>query len=129
MRWIKPNLRGSLFSLLGSTTHGSEAVLNNRIDRIRQSMLDCLGDAGTHRYPQLVRKIRFSADPLALWYARGDLMGALAALHGEAVARAHMGHLTPLFNGLLPEGMTARVPAPAHAAVRSTGARPPARLL
>lgn len=116
MRWIKPNLRGSLFSLLGSAIPTSETMLQTRVERIRQSMLDCLGDAGTHHHPQLVRKIQFAADPLALWYARGDLMAALAGLHGEAVARVHMGHLTPLFNGILPDSMTARTPAP----VRST---------
>ncbi len=119
MRWLKPNLLCSIFSLLGSADPAAAQTMQLRVERIRQSMLDCLGDSGTHLFPQLVRKIRFATDALGLWYARGDLMGALASLHGEAVARAHMGHLTPLFNGLLPASMTARTPAPArHAATR-----------
>lgn len=112
MRWIKPNLRSSLFALLGGVAPPTDAVQSTRVARIRQSMRDCLGDAGAIRFPQLTRKISFADDPLALWYARSDLMGALCALHGEAVARAHLGHLTLLFEGLVPKSMTARIPEP-----------------
>ena len=112
MRWIKPNLRSSLFALLGGVASPTDTVQSTRVVRIRQSMLDCLGDAGATRYPQLVRKISYADDPLALWYARSDLMGALSVLHGEAVARAHLGHLTLLFDGLVPKSMTTRTPEP-----------------
>ena len=111
MRWLKPNLRSSLFALLGGTSPPADTdnvQSSSRVARIRQSMRDCLGNSGAIRFPQLVRKISFTSDPLALWYARSDLMGALCALHGEAVARAHLAHLTHLFEGLVPRSMTAR---------------------
>ncbi len=112
MRWIKPNLRSSFFALLGGAAPPTNTLQPNRVARIRQSMRDCLGDAGAIRFPQLTRKISFTEDPLALWHARSDLMAALCDLHGEAVARAHLGHLTLLFEGLVPRSMTTRIAKP-----------------
>lgn len=112
MRWFKPNLRSSLFALLAGATPPDEQAHCARVPRIRQSMLDCLGESGAIRFPMLIRKINCMDDPLALWYARSDLMGALCVLHGEAVARAHMTHLTHLFEGLVPRSMTARTLEP-----------------
>ena len=56
----------------------------------------------------MARRIRFGGDALALWYARADLMGALAGLHGEQVARTRMVSLSVLFEGTLPKGMMSR---------------------
>ncbi|MFD0667387.1 hypothetical protein ACT80S_06690 [Ramlibacter sp. MAHUQ-53] len=108
MRWLKPNLRSSLYALLG---HGSEPSADHvhlALDRIRDAMLELLGEDGQAAYPAFVRRVRFAADPQALWFARSDLMGALAALHGEARARQQLESVTAMFTGLLPASLEPR---------------------
>lgn len=111
MRWLKPNIRNSLFGLLGQRPAPSDSVLENGTEDIRESMLAVLGDAGSRQFPQVTRRIRYAADIQALWYLRGDLMGALAGLHGEATAREKIASITAQFQGLLPKGLTSR-PSP-----------------
>jgi len=109
MRWIKPSLRSSVYSLLGGQPEpASESVLENRTEDIRQAMLDAIGETGVKRFPQISRRIRFASDVQALWYLRGDLMAALAAMQGEATARERINSLTSMFRGLLPGGMASR---------------------
>jgi hypothetical protein len=74
-------------------------------------MLAVLGDAGLKHFPQITRRIRYANDVQALWYLRGDLMGALAAMHGEVVAREKLASITDMFQGLLPGGLHSR-PSP-----------------
>jgi hypothetical protein len=69
-------------------------------------MLEALGHDGFRSYPYLGRKLRFAEDVQTLWYARSELMAALASLHGEARARQELERLTRLFHGLLPPGLT-----------------------
>ena len=56
----------------------------------------------------MVRRVFHSKDAQALWYARAELMAALADLHGERVAHQRMAALSPMFDGLLPKSLTAR---------------------
>jgi len=70
-----------------------------------------LGEDGPTRFPQIIRRIRYADDIQALWYLRGDLMAALAALHGEAAARQRVASITDQFQGLLPRGQMSR-PSP-----------------
>jgi hypothetical protein len=99
MRWLKPNLRSSIYGLLGSPIAPSE------------SMLALLGEAGLKHFPQITRRIRYASDVQALWYLRGDLMAALASIHGEMAARQRIASVTQMFNGLLPGSLTSR-PSP-----------------
>lgn len=110
MRWLKPGLR-SIYGLLGNPPAPSDSVLEDGTEDIRELMLDALGDAGTRHFPQVTRRIRYAADIHALWYLRGDLMAALASMHGEKVARQKIASITAQFQGLLPGGMTSR-PSP-----------------
>lgn len=80
----------------------------HRVEDIRVAMLDMLGELGEQSYPQVARRIRYGGDALALWYARADLMAALAGLHGEQLARTRMVSLLVLFEGTLPKGMASR---------------------
>ncbi|WP_048441966.1 hypothetical protein [Caenimonas sp. SL110] len=111
MRWLKPNLRSSIYGLLGNPVKPSESILENGTEDIRESMLAALGDQGSKDFPQITRRIRYANDIQALWYLRGDLMAALASIHGERVARERVASLTAQFQGLLPGGLASR-PSP-----------------
>lgn len=110
MRWLKP-VRNSIYGLLGHSTVPSESTLETGTEDIREAMLGLLGDAGSKTFPHVTRRIRYANDIQALWYLRGDLMAALAAMYGEAGARERMQTVTQLFQGLLPGSMTSR-PSP-----------------
>ncbi len=107
MNWFGPSLRNSLYGLLG---HGepSESTLGDRIEDIREAMLELLPDDELRRFPQVTRRIRYAGDVQALWYLRGDLMAILAGEHGEAEARRRIGDLTRMFRGLMPRSMVSR---------------------
>jgi hypothetical protein len=111
MRWLKPNLRSSIYGLLGNPVTPSDSVLESGTEDIRESMLAILGDTGAKHFPQITRRIRYANDVQALWYLRGDLMAALAAMHGEMAAREKVASITAQFQGLLPSGLTSR-PSP-----------------
>ena len=85
MRTWKPTIQ-SLFGLLGGA-HRQPRDLDDAIGVIQEAMLEALGDAGMKRYTAVTRRIQYAPDLQALWYLRGDLMAALAALHGEGNAR------------------------------------------
>ena len=108
MRWLKPNLRSSIYSLLGNPLPPSESILRVGVEEIRESMLMVLGDDGPTNYPQIVRRVRYANDVQVLWYLRGELMATLAATHGEMVAREKIRSITPMFHGLLPNGLSSR---------------------
>ena len=111
MRWFKHNLRSSIYGLLGNPVSPSESTLEISSEEIRDSMLSVLGEAGQKSYPHVTRRIRFASDIHALWYLRGDLMAALAALHSESVAREKVSSISHMFQGLLPSGLNSR-PSP-----------------
>ena len=111
MRWLKPNLRSSIYGLLGNPLPPSESILENGVEDIRESMLVILGESGAKQFTQVTRRIRYAGDVQALWYLRGDLMAALAAMHGEAAAREKIASITAQFQGLLPGGLSSR-PSP-----------------
>jgi hypothetical protein len=108
MRWLKPNLRSSIYGLLGNPVAPSDSILESGTEDIRESMLLVLGETGTTDFPQVTRRIRYANDVQALWYLRGDLMAALAAMHGEAAAREKISTLTGQFQGLLPNNLGSR---------------------
>jgi hypothetical protein len=111
MRWLKPNLRSTIYSFLGNPPAPSESTLESGTEDIRESMLVVLGDAGPKHFPQITRRIRYANDIQALWYLRGDLMAALAAVHGEMAAREKVASVTAQFRGLLPGALHSR-PSP-----------------
>ena len=111
MRWLKPNLRSSIYGLLGNPVTPSESILENGTEDIRELMLQALGETGPKQFPQITRRIRYANDIQALWYLRGDLMAALASMHGEMAAREKIASITASFQGLLPGGLHSR-PSP-----------------
>ena len=111
MRWLKPNLRSSIYGLLGNPVTPSESALETGTEDIRESMLALLGESGPKQFPAITRRIRYANDIQALWYLRGDLMGALASMHGEQVARKKIASVTQMFQGLMPNSLNSR-PSP-----------------
>ena len=103
MRWLKPNLR-SIYGLLGQAGPMAPPALAIRVEEVRQAMLDALavGDL-SETQPQIVRRIFYAQDIQTLWYARSDVMTALAGELGEAIAQEKIAALTRLFDGLLSE--------------------------
>jgi hypothetical protein len=110
MRWLKSPLE-SIYGLLGHPTVPTDSILDSAVEDIRESMLELLGETGAQRFPQVTRRIRYAGDIQGLWYLRGDLMGSLASLHGEVVARERVQAITEQFQGLLPGSLTSR-PSP-----------------
>ena len=109
MRTWKPTLQ-SLYGLLGGAARSTEE-LDDAIGDIQESMLAALGQAGAKRFPIVVRRIQYANDLQALWYLRGDLMAALAGIHGELYARDIIQDISEQFQGLLPRGLSTR-PSP-----------------
>ncbi|CAN5527691.1 hypothetical protein BH11PSE7_BH11PSE7_10580 [soil metagenome] len=104
-------LRSSLFAMLHGTTATHPRIeREERMETIRAHMMDSIG-LRINEYPQLARRIRHAPDIQVLWYLRGDLMGMLAAEHGETEARRKVAALTRMFEGLLPRGLKSR-PSP-----------------
>jgi hypothetical protein len=110
MRWFKPNIRSSLYGLLGNAGP-SDSRMDGAADAIREEMLGLLDACGAKQFPHLVRRIRYAEDLQALWYLRGDLMAALAASRSESRAREMIDSITAQFQGLLPRGLSSR-PSP-----------------
>lgn len=111
MRWFKGSIRTSIYGMVGSPALPTESVLETRTEDIREAMLALFGEGGTRQFPNVARRIRHADDIQALWYLRGDLMAALAALEDEQVARQKVQRITDMFHGLLPGNLTSR-PSP-----------------
>lgn len=107
MRWITTQMFATLYERL-VTRKPDPGQVQLRLEDIRAAMLGMLGDEGAQRYPQLARRIEFCADEMALWYARSELMAALADLYDEETAHRRLTRQSAMFKGLLPKGMMGR---------------------
>ncbi len=105
MRTRKLSLKSTFFNLLGYGSATKDGPTPLQLEQLRLAMLALLGDAGAAAHPRVARKLRFADDVLTLWYARSELMAALADQLGEARARQEMERLGDRFAGLLPAGM------------------------
>ncbi len=111
MRWFKPNLRSSLYGLLGPPFASSQSADKARTDEIRERMLDLLGANGAVFFPHTAQRLQHAPDVHDLWHLRPNLMAALAAIHGEEAARLQVASVTGMFDGFLPRGLKPR-PSP-----------------
>ena len=78
------------------------------LEDIREAMLDGLGVTGTVAVSKLELRITYATDLHDLWYLRGDIMAAIAAVDGEAIARQKLNQISGMFSGLLPKALTSR---------------------
>lgn len=111
MRWNASNLVSGMQSLLGGLSSHDSNRSQLAIDDIRQAMLESMGEPASEAYPVVQLRITYANDLQDLWYLRGDVMAAIAAVHGEAIARHKLSHISELFRGLLPRGLASR-PSP-----------------
>src|SRR6185369_5993603 len=86
----------------------SQSVVEDKVEDIREAMLDLLGESGTKLFPQTTRRLRFAPALTDLWHLRPNLMAALVAIHGEDEARLRTANITLMFDGLLPRGLKSR---------------------
>ena len=100
MRWAKTSLRNSFF---GWKADKPVAESNDDLEAIRNAMLQALMQAHGAHHAGIERRVLFARDIDELWYARPDLMTALAASRGESLARQTLTEITLLFETRLPE--------------------------
>jgi len=78
------------------------------MNEIRQAMLDHLDD---RLHMSVQSRLIHAVDLQDLWYLRGDVMAAIASVSGESVARRKLSHISDMFKGHLPKGLSSR-PSP-----------------
>ena len=118
-------IRSGLLALLHVSTADDAPTTRDpqlTLDDIRVTMLEMVGPPSDATVG-LVRRIRYAADPQALWFIRSELMGLLARNEGEAVARAKIELVSDMFRELLPRGLRSR-PSPLDAARDDPSSRP-----
>lgn len=84
---------------------------DRHISRIRSAMLSLLpAPERSEEVPsqRLAQRVRFADDLESLWYLRQDLLQALSATVGEAVAHRQIQRITRMFRGRLPQAMVPR---------------------
>ncbi len=107
MRWVKTTI-SSVWGMMGLQPIPTEDEIHDRLEDIRESMLEVMGESGSALRPVVRRRIQYAPDLEALWYLRSDWMATIAATQGEAAAAAHVRRLNINFQGLLPEGLQSR---------------------
>jgi len=101
-------IRSSLLAIFSaSTTDESTQSDAIGLEDIRAVMLQMAGRP-TEASAPLLRRIRYAADPQALWFMRSELMALLAHQEGEAMARTKLEVLSDMFGDLLPRGLRSR---------------------
>lgn len=98
-------------SLFNSLSGGTDDRFQSALDDVRQAMLDGLDESNAIGHPVVRLRVTYARDLQDLWYLRGDLMAAIAGADGEAVARQKLVHISNMFKGHLPRGLSSR-PSP-----------------
>lgn len=96
--WAVSSIRDSLLGWLGVSGTCADAPT---AERARKAMLELLLFEGMglaeSKHLALLGRVRYARDLEALWYLRPDLVSALAAQHGERVARERVNALAGYF--------------------------------
>lgn len=80
----------------------------NVIEAVRTAMLRVLDEYSATSHVQLDLRISDARDLETLWYLRPELMNAISASRGEAVARECVERVTGYFKGYRPGGAVRR---------------------
>lgn len=92
--------------MFGSETRGPS--VEDRLDLLRQRMLDSLGGTDGLQMSALQRRVLFAPDAESLWYLRPEVLMNISAVRGERMARQLVDDISIGFDGLLPGGLMAR---------------------
>lgn len=111
MSWIPSALATGMQNLFNSSGRGHETRAESALEDIREAMLDGLGVSSAVAVTKLELRVTHANDLHDLWYLRGDVMAAIAAVHGEAMARTKLNQISNMFIGLLPKALISR-PSP-----------------
>lgn len=111
MSWIPFTLVTGMQNLFSGFDKTQALRTESALEDIREAMLEGLGVSGDVAVSKLERRVTHAADLQDLWYLRGDIMAAIAAADGEALARQKLNQISDMFKGLLPKALTSR-PSP-----------------
>ena len=100
MRWAKTSLRNSFF---GWMANEPVAQSNDDLEAIRKLMLQALEQNQDGLNSTVERKLLFAQDIDQLWYVRPELMTAIAASRGEAIANRCLTDITRQFEQSSPD--------------------------
>ncbi len=102
-RWSFTHLKQQFFTSKGN--------VQDALEQIRAEMLASLGQVAAKTFPVVELRVTHANELQDLWYLRGDLMAAIAAIDGELVAREKLTQISDMFKGYLPKGLSTR-PSP-----------------
>ena len=105
IRWVQ---MGFSRRLLGAFRQASPESNSNVIESVRSAMLRVLDEHSGASHVQLDLRISDARDLETLWYLRPELMNAISASRGEAVARKCVETVTAYFKGYRPGGAVRR---------------------
>lgn len=108
MSWIRSSLVPGVQSFFNGQIEAHESRVHSALEDIREAMLEGLSAPGAASASKLELKVTYATDLNDLWYLRGDVMAAIAAVDGEAVARHKLDRISAMFKGLLPKSLTTR---------------------
>ncbi|MES2581215.1 MAG: hypothetical protein V4627_00735 [Pseudomonadota bacterium] len=108
MSWIRSSLVTGVQNIFNGRSDAHESRMQSALEDIREAMLDGLSDPGAATASKLELKVTYATDLNDLWYLRGDVMAAIAAVDGEIAARRKLDQISGMFKGLLPKSLTAR---------------------
>ena len=108
MSWI-PNALVSGFQSIFQGGAGSEVARREMaLEDIREAMLKELDSSSAANASKLELKVAHAIDLQDLWYLRGDIMAAVAAVDGEVLASQKLNLISSKFKGLLPRAQTSK---------------------
>ncbi len=110
MSWIPTSLVTGVQNLFTGNSGTVQSRKQSALEDIREAMLEGLGVSGAVAASKLEQKVTYASDLNDLWYLRGDVMAAIAAVDGEAIARRKLDQISVMFKGLLPKALTSRAP-------------------
>jgi hypothetical protein len=122
MRWLNTkDLRSTISAIFTVSTAPPPSATEqaDKLEVIRRKMLAMAALTNSPRSEALARRIRYAVSVESLWFTRGELMGQLARIDGEAAARERVDALSTLFMELLPRGLRART-SPLDGSYRSS---------
>lgn len=106
MRWAPSSLMIDFFRAKRTVATAKENT--SGLEDIRQNMLELMGERCAQSFPVVHLRVMYANNAEDLWYLRGDVMSAIAALDGEATAREKIAKVSDKFKGMLPYGLSSR---------------------